>query len=95
MAQPFNTPPDYVAALNFSSLRGARIGIPRNGIDAFLGPTTGPIMAAFDTAIEIIKAAGAIVVDNTNFSAFDQFLADNDKEIGNETIVLVSLWSPR
>lgn len=87
-AQPFDTPPNYVQALNFSSLNGARIGIPRNGIDAFLGRTTGPIMAAFDNAIEVIKAAGATVIDNTNFSAFDEFLADSNKPLGNESIVL-------
>jgi len=45
-------------------------------------------MAAFDNAIKVIQAAGATIIDNTNFSAFDEFLADSNKPIGNETIVL-------
>lgn len=33
-ARPFEVPPDYSRALNFSSLKGARIRIPRNGTTA-------------------------------------------------------------
>jgi hypothetical protein len=29
------------------------------------------ILDAFELAIQVIKNAGAIIVDNTNFSAFD------------------------
>jgi len=78
--------PDYTQALNFSSLRGARIGIPRNGITP--SNTSQPILDAFESAIQVIKDAGAIVVDNTNFSAFAEFLADSNSPLGNESIVL-------
>jgi len=86
LAQPFDTPPDYVAALNFSSFAGKRIGVPRNGIT----PTnsSGPILDAFEDTIATIKAAGAIIIDNANFSAFDEYLADAGKNLGNESIVL-------
>lgn len=85
-AQPFDTPPDYVKALNFESLRGSRIGIPRNGLTP--DNTSQPILDAFEAAIQVIKNAGAIIIDNTNFSAFEEFLADSQRDIGNETIVL-------
>lgn len=85
-AQPFDTPPDYTKALNFSSLRGARIGVPRNGITPT--NTSQPILDAFEAAIQLMKQAGAIIVDNTNFSAFDDYLTDANKALGNESIVL-------
>ena len=74
LAQPFDTPPDYVAACNFSSLRGARIGIPRNVID----PTQEPdntVINAFNAAVQTLKNAGAIIIDNTNITAYalDQY----------------------
>jgi amidase len=86
LAQPFDSPPDYTAALNFSSLRGARIGIPRNGITP--DNTSQPILDAFEAAIQVIKNAGATVIDNTNFSAWDEYVADSNAALGNEDIVL-------
>jgi amidase len=85
-AQPWDAPPDYTQALNFSSLRGARIGIPRNGFTQ--GPTDQPIFDAFDAAIQILKNAGATIVDNANFSAWDEVVTDDDAIRGNGTIVL-------
>lgn len=84
LAQPWDTPPDYVAACNFSSLRGKRIGIPRNVID----PTQEPdntVIAAFNAAVEIIKKAGATIVDNTNITAYALAQYTNGS---NENIVL-------
>ncbi len=69
--QPFDEPPEYAKACQYSALKGARIGIPRNGIDYFLDSTTAPIMSAFEDALEIIRTAGAIVTDQTNFPSFD------------------------
>ncbi|OBT47263.1 hypothetical protein VE00_03439 [Pseudogymnoascus sp. WSF 3629] len=56
------------------SLKGKRIGIPRN---AFL-PTgdfniDAPIMAAFEVAIMELKAAGATIIDNANFSQWGEY----------------------
>jgi amidase len=85
-AQPWDTPPDYTQALNFSSLRGARIGIPRNGLTQ--NPIPQPVLDAFEAAIQVMKNAGATIVDNANFSAWDEYVADEDATIGNSTIVL-------
>ena len=84
LAQPFDTPPDYVSACNFSSLRGKRIGIPRNVID----PTEEPdntVIAAFNVAVEIIRKAGATIVDNTNITSYALAQYTNGS---NENIVL-------
>ena len=82
VAQPFDTPPDYVAACNFSSLRGKRIGIPRNLID----PTQEPddtVVNAFNAAVLTIQRAGATIVDNANITAFalDQYTNGNSSNI--------------
>jgi amidase len=86
LVQPWDTPPDYTRALNFSSLRGARIGIPRNGFvqDA----TSQPVFEAFDAAVQVLKSAGAVIVDNANFSAWNEYVADSNASTGNGTIVL-------
>ncbi len=86
LTQPWDTPPDYTQALNFSSLRGARIGIPRNALTG--SPPNQPLFDAFDAAIQVMKNAGATIVDNANFSAWEQNVKDEDARIGNGTIVL-------
>lgn len=69
--QPFDKVPDYVKACDYSALRGARLGIPRNGIRPFLSKSTAPIMQAFETAVKVIGDAGASVVDQADFASFD------------------------
>jgi amidase len=86
LAQPWDTPPDYTQALKFSSLRGARIGIPRNGFTR--DATSQPVFDAFEAAVQVMKNAGAVIVDNANFSAWNDYVADSDAPIGNYTIVL-------
>ena len=69
-AQPFSTTPDYVAACNFSALSGARIGIPRNLIDV---PKTSPSyysIQVFNSILPLLRAAGATIIDNTNFTGY-------------------------
>lgn len=70
-AQPFDKVPDYVKACNYSALKGARLGVPRNGIKPFLSESTEPIMSAFEAAINLIQGAGANVVDGADFASFD------------------------
>ena len=70
-AQLFKEAPDYVKACKHTSLHGARVGVPRNGINYFLDNTTAPIMAAFEDALRTIRAAGAIIIDPANFPSFD------------------------
>ena len=65
--------PNYVAACNLSALSGARLGVPRNVISLFSDNTTRPITDAFEEALGIFEAAGAIIVNNTNFTAAEEF----------------------
>jgi amidase len=57
--RPTNIPTDYTKFLDSDGLRGARIGVTRQGVDS----APAPVVAAFDAAIAAIKAAGAIVID--------------------------------
>jgi amidase len=50
---------DYTAFVDPNGLRGARLGVTRQGID--LAPPQ--VVAAFDAAVAAIRAAGATVVD--------------------------------
>jgi amidase len=68
--QPFDTIPDYAKSLNYSAFKGTRIGIPRNGLFN-QSVDDSVLMAAFESAIEIMRSAGAEIVDNANFPAFD------------------------
>ena len=52
-------PADYTAFVDPNGLRGARVGVTRQGVDN--GPPQ--VVAAFDAAIQAIKDAGATVVD--------------------------------
>ena len=69
--QPHARTPDFTKACRFSGLKGARIGVPRNGIDYYVDGSTAPMMAAFEDALQVISNAGASVVDKTDFAAFD------------------------
>lgn len=80
-AIPFDVLPDYVGACNYSSLRGKRFGIPRNII--YDEPGDEPVLAAFEAAIQLIKRAGGIIIDNTNITAYalDQYFNGNASSI--------------
>ncbi|KXH66878.1 amidase, partial [Colletotrichum salicis] len=75
--------PDYPAACDMYGLRGARIGIPRNAIELFSDNTTGTETDAFEKTLDVFKSAGAVIVDNANFTAAEQLATSN-----SETIVL-------
>lgn len=76
------TLPDYVAACNFNSLCGARIGIPANVLDGNF-TQYAPELSAFYVAVDTIRAAGATIVPNANFTAYAEYSRSN-----NETLVL-------
>ena len=84
LAQPFEAPPDYVAACNFSAFRGAHIGIPRNLIDGSQEPDN-TVLDAFELAIAIIKKAGATIIDNTNITTF----ALEEYNTGNSSTIVL------
>jgi amidase len=80
-AQPFASPPDYINACNFSALRGKRIGVPRNLIDLSYDKSSAPIVPAFNAALDIMRRAGATVIDNTNFTGYDALKAGDYSSI--------------
>jgi amidase len=59
--------PNYVEACKESALDGARIGVPRNVIQARTQETSGPDLVAFEDALAMLKRSGATVIDGTNF----------------------------
>ena len=68
-AQPFSTPPDYIAALNASSLHGARIGVPWNAVTNITAEGNFETkLSTFTSALSVFSDAGAEVIQNTNFT---------------------------
>lgn len=74
------TKPDYVAACKLDALVGKRIGIPRNAIGN-RSIVSAPIFDAFDAAVAILEEAGAIIVDNTNYTAYAQYLNSTAEDV--------------
>ncbi|KAL8721827.1 MAG: hypothetical protein Q9225_001582 [Loekoesia sp. 1 TL-2023] len=70
-SQPYEETPDYVKSCNHMGLKGARVGIPRNGIDFHLDDSTKPVMDAFEKAIQTVRDAGARLIEEANFSSYD------------------------
>ena len=56
--RPTNIPTDYTKFLNADGLRGARLGVTRQGIDS--GPAQ--VVAKFDAVLDELRAAGATVI---------------------------------
>ncbi len=69
-AIPFEKIPNYVRACKHNALKGKRIGVPRNAV--FVSNDTLPVVEAFNAALAIMEAEGAIIVDNTNFTGLDE-----------------------
>jgi amidase len=58
-ARPADLPADYTRFLDADGLRGARLGVTRQGVDA----APPQVVAAFDAAVAAMQAAGATIVD--------------------------------
>jgi amidase len=58
-SRPNNLPTDYTQFVNASGLRGARIGLTRQGIES----ASPAVAAVFDNALAAMRNAGAILVD--------------------------------
>ena len=67
--------PDYIAACKLTALSGTRLGIPRDVISLYYNAdkTIEPQIKAFDGILKVLSAAGATIVDNTNFTASTEF----------------------
>ncbi len=57
--RPTNIPTDYTQFLDPHGLQGARIGVTRQGVDN----APASVVAAFEDAVDAIKAAGATVIE--------------------------------
>ncbi|KAL2865727.1 putative amidase [Aspergillus lucknowensis] len=64
--------PNYVTACNETGLQGKRIGIPGNVIDTLGGPTE-QIISSFEEAVDVIEKLGAAIIEDTNFTAYEDF----------------------
>jgi amidase len=58
-ARPSNLPSDYSAFLDPRGLRGARLGVTRQGVDN----SPAPVVAAWEAVLEQLRAAGAVLID--------------------------------
>ncbi|KAM0513372.1 hypothetical protein ACHAPE_007834 [Trichoderma viride] len=67
-AIPFDEMPDYVAACKDSGLRGKRIGVSRNIITTGFDPAYDSDPAAFERALDVMRSAGAQVVDKIDLN---------------------------
>jgi amidase len=80
-AIPFDKIPDYVGACNFNALKGKRLGVVRNLIDLSYDATAAPIVPVFNAALDVLRAAGAIIVENTNFTGYEALNAGSYSNI--------------
>lgn len=76
-AIPFETIPNYIEACQLDALRGTRIGVPRNVIDLTGQEEEAPVVAAFNAALDVLRAAGATVVDNITLPGYDVLATAN------------------
>ena len=74
-AIPDNVDKGFVGACKLTALKGARLGVPRNVINLMSDPTTVSTVAAFNASLDILRSAGASVID-TDFPAAQAFLND-------------------
>ncbi|KAF1976884.1 amidase signature enzyme [Bimuria novae-zelandiae CBS 107.79] len=93
LANPFNgTLPDYVGACKLDALKGKRIGVPRNYIGTRTA-TSAPIFDAFEAALVTLTEAGATVVDNTNYTAYNEYVKSNTEGIVLDSDFVANLAS--
>ncbi|HJX29903.1 MAG TPA: amidase [Thermoanaerobaculia bacterium] len=72
---------DYTQFLDPDGLRGARIGVMRNGVTGYSTDTD----AIFERALETMAEAGAVIVDPVDLPTMDQLLTDQAE-------IIVLLW---
>ncbi|KAI1079622.1 amidase [Whalleya microplaca] len=71
-AIPFEETPDYVGACDYHALSGRRIGVPRNLFDiSGLEDKYDPVVAAFNESLDVLRGAGATVIDGIYLEGYD------------------------
>ena len=70
-----NVPTDYTKFLNSNGLKGARLGLTRQGLGGFdpFAPTPASVTAAYEAAFAQLTAAGANVIDLDATTSFNFF----------------------
>ncbi|OPB46699.1 Amidase [Trichoderma guizhouense] len=63
-AIPFDEIPDYVAACTNSGLKGKRLGVSRNTMATDIDPSANTDPEAFEKALDVLREAGAEIIDN-------------------------------
>ncbi len=67
-APPSAASPDYLGALKTDALQGARIGVVRSPL-----PNQPQALALFEAALAVLKAQGAVLVENLNIPNRDKY----------------------
>lgn len=80
---PFQQVPDYAASCQLDGLHGARIGIPRNALrgNPPLAELTPTVAQAFEKSLDVLRSCGAIIVEDTDFTSFDQILTSKCPDV--------------
>lgn len=77
-ASPFGyNVPDYVAACRDDGLKGKRIGVPKGMMQWWLEKSSVHALAAMDKALETLKAAGAVVVEDVELHGARKLTQEN------------------
>lgn len=82
-AIPFETAPKYEDACDFFALEGKRIGVPRELFNITGYEYLQPVIDAFDAGLDVIRRAGATVVDDVMLPGYEVLAT-----AGFETVVL-------
>ncbi|KAI6416649.1 hypothetical protein MCOR20_000866 [Pyricularia oryzae] len=77
--------PDYVAACDKEKLKGARIGIPTNVLEYIYDQGFHVELEAFYDALDVIRDAGAELVDEANFTRMHELIDSNNEAIVMDT----------
>ncbi|KAK3393554.1 amidase [Podospora didyma] len=73
--------PDYVKSCDYFALAGKRIGVPRNMINPSRSPSLAPILPAFNAALEVLRAAGATIVDDLTLPGYGPATQEDFEDI--------------
>jgi len=76
-AIPIQADLDFVGACRLSALAGARLGVPRNVISLMVDDSTVSMVEAFDKTLNVLRSAGAHIIENTDFPAAHDFINEN------------------
>ncbi|KAG8156735.1 hypothetical protein KVR01_013340 [Diaporthe batatas] len=76
-ALPSEADLNFIDACKLSSLSGARLGVPRNVISLKANGNTGPTIKAFNESLDVLRSAGAHIIEATDFPAAEDFLNDS------------------